>query len=52
MVEGRSKQTFKSWLETQTTGFRDQVEIVAVDGFTGYKTGGCQMACVKGVGMI
>lgn len=38
VVEGRSKQTFKSWLETQTTGFRDRVEIVAMDGFTGYKT--------------
>ena len=38
MVEGRSKQAFKSWLETQTERFRDRVEIVAMDGFTGYKT--------------
>lgn len=38
VVEGRSKQAFKSWLEAQTQGFRDRVEIVAMDGFTGYKT--------------
>ena len=38
MVEGRSKQAFKSWLEAQTDSFRDQVEIVAMDGFTGYKS--------------
>ena len=28
----------KSWLEAQTKAFRDRVEIVAMDGFTGYKT--------------
>jgi transposase len=38
VVEGRSKQAFKSWLEAQTDSFRDQVEIVAMDGFTGYKS--------------
>lgn len=38
VVEGRSKQAFKSWLEAQTEAFRDRVEIVAMDGFTGYKT--------------
>ena len=38
MVEGRSKQAFKSWLEAQTESFRDRVEVVAMDGFTGYKT--------------
>lgn len=27
-----------SWLEAQTKAFRDRVEIVAMDGFTGYKT--------------
>ena len=36
MIEGRSKQAFKSWLEAQTKAFRDRVEIVAMDGFTGY----------------
>ena len=37
MVEGRSKQAFKTWLEAQTDSFRNRVEIVAMDGFTGYK---------------
>ena len=38
VVEGRSKQAFKSWLEAQTKAFRDRVEVVAMDGFTGFKT--------------
>lgn len=38
MVPGRSKQTFINWLEAQTSAFRAGVEIVAMDGFTGYKT--------------
>ncbi|TRY19409.1 transposase [Tessaracoccus rhinocerotis] len=38
MVEGRSKEVFKSWLEAQTPEFRAGVEIVAMDGFSGYKS--------------
>ncbi len=38
MIEGRSKQAFKTWLETQTEAFRERVEVIAMDGFTGYKT--------------
>jgi len=38
MVEGRSKKAFKTWLEAQTQTFRDTVQIVAMDGFTGFKT--------------
>mgnify|MGYP000945233574 FL=1 len=38
MIPGRTKQAFKSWLEAQTPAFRDGVEIVAMDGFTGYKS--------------
>ena len=38
MVEGRSKQVFKTWLKAQTPAFRDGIEIVAMDGFTGFKT--------------
>ena len=38
MVEGRSKQVFKSWLEAQPAAFRDGIEVVAMDGFTGFKT--------------
>jgi transposase len=38
MVEGRSKKAFKTWLEAQTQAFRDKVQVVAMDGFTGFKT--------------
>jgi transposase len=38
MVEGRSKQVFTSWLDAQTAQFRDGIEVVAMDGFTGFKT--------------
>ena len=38
MVEGRSKQVFKAWLEAQTPAFRDGIDVVAMDGFTGFKT--------------
>ena len=38
MVEGRSKQAFKTWLAERTQPWRDGVEVVAMDGFTGFKT--------------
>jgi transposase len=38
MVEGRSKQVFKTWLADRDPGWRDAVEVVAMDGFTGFKT--------------
>jgi transposase len=38
MVEGRSKQAFKTWLGERPVSWRDAVEIVAMDGFTGFKT--------------
>ncbi len=38
MVEGRSKQAFKSWLAAQPQTWRDGVKIIAMDGFTGFKT--------------
>jgi len=38
MVEGRSKQVFKTWLDAQTDAFRNGIEVVAMDGFTGFKT--------------
>jgi transposase len=41
MVEGRSKQVFKTWLDTQSAAFRDGIEVVAMDGFTGV----CSAAC-------
>jgi transposase len=38
MVEGRSKQAFKTWLAERPDAWRDAVEVVAMDGFTGFKT--------------
>lgn len=38
MVEGRCKQVLKTWPEAQTPAFRNGIEIVAMDGFTGFKT--------------
>jgi transposase len=38
MVEGRSKQAFKQWLAEREASWRDGVEVVAMDGFTGFKT--------------
>ena len=38
MVEGRSKHAFKTWLAARPKEWRDQVEVVAMDGFTGFKT--------------
>ena len=38
MVEGRSKQAFKRWLVERDHTWRDRVEVVAMDGFTGFKT--------------
>ncbi len=38
MVEGRSKQAFKQWLADRPQAWRDRVEVVAMDGFTGFKT--------------
>jgi transposase len=38
MVEGRSKQAFKTWLSERPEAWRDAVEVVAMDGFTGFKT--------------
>ena len=38
MVEGRSKAVFKTWLADRPQAWRDAVEVVAMDGFTGFKT--------------
>jgi transposase len=38
MVEGRSKQVFKQWLAGRPQAWRDGIEVVAMDGFTGFKT--------------
>jgi transposase len=38
MVEGRSKQAFKQWLAGRPEAWRKGLEVVAMDGFTGFKT--------------
>jgi len=38
MVEGRSKQAFQTWLAAREESWREAVEVVAMDGFTGFKT--------------
>jgi transposase len=38
MVEGRSKQAFQQWLSQGEPAWRAGVEVVAMDGFTGFKT--------------
>jgi len=38
MVQGRSKKVFKDWLAARPQAWRDAVEVVAMDGFTGFKT--------------
>ena len=38
MVQGRSKAAFKTWLNNRPQAWRDGVEVVAMDGFTGFKT--------------
>ena len=38
MVEGRSKQAVKQWLAARPEPWRQGLEVVAMDGFTGFKT--------------
>jgi transposase len=37
MVPGRSKQAFASWLAQRPEAWRKDVEVVAMDGFTGFR---------------
>jgi len=38
MIPGRSKRVFKTWLASQPDTWRSRIEIVAMDGFTGFKS--------------
>src|SRR5699024_1385060 len=38
MVPGRSKQVFKQWLKARPKEWRDGIDVVAMDGFSGFKT--------------
>jgi transposase len=50
MVEGRSKQAFKAWLAEREQSWRDAVEVVAMDGFTGFKTATTEVTARRGRG--
>lgn len=38
MIPGRSKRVFKTWLASQPDTWRERIEIVAMDGFTDFKS--------------
>jgi transposase len=38
VVPGRSKQAFAAWLAARPQSWRERIEVVAMDGFTGFKT--------------
>ncbi|MCL1801468.1 MAG: ISL3 family transposase [Promicromonosporaceae bacterium] len=38
VVPGKSKAVFEKWLETRPKQWRDNVEVIAMDGFTGFKS--------------
>lgn len=38
MIEGRPKAVFKTWLGQRDQAWRDGIEAIAMDGFTGFKT--------------
>ena len=38
MIPGRSKAAFKAWLTQRPQAWREAVGVVAMDGFTGFKT--------------
>ena len=38
MVQGRSKQAFKAWLAGRPERWKQGLQVVAMDGFTGFKT--------------
>lgn len=46
MVDGRSKMAFKTWLDRQSTTFRAGIEVVAIDGYTGFKTAAAEPVAV------
>src|SRR5690625_5554816 len=38
MMPGRSKQVFKQWLKARPKDWREGIDVVAMDGFSGFKT--------------
>lgn len=44
MVEGRSGRAFADWLAARPESFRDNVQVVAMDAFAGYKRAAARQA--------
>lgn len=42
IVEGRFSQVFKDWLSARPEAWRAGIEVVTMDGFTGFKTAGAE----------
>lgn len=42
MVQGWPKQAFKAWLNARLEQWRHKIEVIAMDGFTGFKTAAAQ----------
>ena len=38
VLEGRSKQAFKQWLQSRPKPWRVQIESIAMDGYSGFKS--------------
>ena len=38
MIPGRSKAVFKAWLDARPEAWKNRIEVVAMDGFSGFKT--------------
>jgi len=38
MIPGRSKAVFKAWIAQRDEAWKQRIEVVAMDGFTGFKT--------------
>jgi transposase len=43
VVAGRSATALASWLSAQTAVFAQTVQVIAMDGFAGYKTAAAQV---------
>jgi len=53
MVSRRSKQAFKTWLAARPKSWSKQIEVVAMDGFAGFKTAAAEVSHVGyGVGDV
>ena len=48
MVQGCSKVVFKTWLASRPDTWRSRIEVVAMDGFTGFKSAAAEELPARG----